>query len=76
MPRLSPHLRARAAAVFKAHAAGEITPHCVTGWRDWLFAAPTGGGLWWSVPKADPTADPRPHLCSLAQAKANLRAGY
>jgi hypothetical protein len=75
MSKISPLLRARAAAVFAAYVAGEPTPYGVTPWRDWLFTAPLAG-LWWSVPKADPTADPRPHLCSLAQAKANLRAGY
>jgi hypothetical protein len=65
---------ARAKEAFAAHCAGDsMAP--VTPWRDWLIAG-IGAGLWFAVPKADPTQKPKAFLCSLAQAKANLKAGF
>lgn len=62
--------------VFSAHL-GQAEPvqgYGVTPWRQWLIT--NVGGHWYSVTKADPTGKPKAHLCSLAQAKANLLAGY
>jgi hypothetical protein len=62
--------------IFAAHVgAGPAMPeHRVTAWRQWYFAGCFG---WWFVVRKDtPLAKPRPFNCSLAQAKANLAAGY
>jgi CBS-domain-containing membrane protein len=80
MAKIQPAVVDRARAMFAAHRAGEPCPfnYGVTPWRDWLIApgVGAGSGLWFAVPKADPQAAPKPYLCSLAQVKANLKAGY
>ncbi len=65
-----------AARVFAAHAGAgpAVEGYGVTPWRKWLFCG--AFGMWFAVPKADPLAKPQPFLCSLAQAKANLLAGF
>ena len=70
---------AAARADFAAYAAGNAaaTQYAVTPWREWLFRADFTSGGWYAVTKADPTGKLRNFpRCSLAQAKANLRAGY
>lgn len=76
MHKISPVYFERASRVFSAHV-GQSEPldgYGCTPWRNWLI---TGlFGIWFVVPKARPTSRPRAYLCSLAQTKANLLAGY
>ena len=71
------HYRQMATRIFAAHAGNgpAVQGYGATAWRDWLICG-TCHGLWFAVPKSDPTGRPKAYRCSLAQAKANLLAGY
>lgn len=73
MATIIPELRDKASRLFQAHTGADS--YAVTPWREWLLTS-VGCGIWFAVPKADPTAKPKAFKCSLAQAKANLMAGY
>lgn len=66
--------RQTASAALAAHVAGEPEQCGVRTWRQWLIVPVSG--RWYVVRKDNPLAAPRPYLCSLAQTKANLLAGY
>jgi hypothetical protein len=67
--------RELARRVFAAHvgAGPAVESYGATGWRQWLITG--AGGIWFTVPKADPTGKPRAFPCALADAKAILLAG-
>jgi hypothetical protein len=72
--KVSTAYRQTAAAAIAAHVAGDPEQCGVRAWRQWLIVPVSGN--WYVVSKGNPTAAPRPYLCSLAQVKANLLAGY
>jgi hypothetical protein len=76
MATIIPQLRETAKKVFLAHVglADPMAGYGATPWRQWLITGVSG--VWFVVSKADPTATPKAYRCSLAQAKANLLAGY
>ena len=76
MATIIPELRVKASRVFLAHVgqAAPIDGYGATPWRQWLITGVSG--MWFAVSKTDPTAMPKAFKCSLAQAKANLLAGY
>ena len=72
--KVSTVYRETAAAALAAYVAGEPEQLGIRPWRQWLIVPVSGH--WYVVRKDNPLAAPRPYLCSLAQAKANLLAGY
>ena len=76
MATIIPQLRETAEKVFLAHV-GQADPmegYGAKAWRQWLITGVSG--VWFVVSKDNPTAKPKAYACSLAQAKANLLAGY
>ena len=72
--KVSTVYRQTAAAAIAAHVAGEPEQYGVRAWRQWVIVGVFGH--WYAVRKDAPAAAPRMYKCSLAQAKANLMAGY